>query len=189
MKYQKPYRSNSLTLQEQAALLQVTESFDDLALFKLALSSGIRREDIVGIEIGNINFEAKTLTFWEGKKSRWWTIPLVGDVVFELQRYINTLPHGQKKLFTFTGRTAYNKLQRYLKKAGITKEMSFHDLRRTFIKTAKQRGISIKAVSQITGDTMRVIQEHYENLSMDELKEEIDKMENKNGILKNTNQG
>jgi len=74
------------------------------------------------------------------------------------------------------GRTAYNKLQYYLKKAGIKKKLAFHDLRRTFVKTAKRKGMSDKAISQITDDKLETIAEWYSNLDHDELKEEADKL-------------
>jgi len=172
----KPYRSNSLTIEEQERLLSVTESFEDLTLFRLVLSTGIRREDIVGIEIGNIDLDNRQLRFWESKKRRWWTVPLTLECCQEIRRLLNTYPNGRKKLFGMTGRTAYNRLQKYLEKAGIPKELSFHDLRRTFVKTAKRRGLSPKAVSQITGDTLATIEQSYANLDMEELKEEIGKL-------------
>ncbi len=170
------YRSNSLSLPEQNRFLEVVDTYEDLALFKLALTTGIRREDITKIELNNIDIENRNIVFWEAKKKRFWTVPLTQDTAQELKRYINTLPKGSKLLFNFTGRTAYNKLQRYLRKAGIKKHISFHDLRRTFMKTAKRKGISLKAVSQITGDTYSVIERHYQNLDLDELKEEIEKL-------------
>lgn len=172
----KPYRSNSLTIEEQERLLSVTETFEDLCLFRLALTTGIRREDIASIEIGNIDLEGRRLKFWESKKRRWWEIPLTEAVCQDIQRFLNTFPRGRKRLFSFTGRTAYNHLQKYLKKAGIKKDLSFHDLRRSFVKTAKRRGLSPKAVSQITGDTLATIEQSYANLDMEELKEEVDKL-------------
>ncbi len=172
----KPYRSNSLTLEEQDRLLSVTESFEDLALFRLALSTGIRREDIANIEIGNIHLDNRQLRFWESKKRRWWTVPLTIEVCQEIRRLLNTYPNDRKRLFDMTGRTAYNRLQRYLEKAGIKKELSFHDLRRSFIKVAKRKGLSPKAVSQITGDSFSTIEQSYANLDMEELKEEVDKL-------------
>jgi integrase len=176
------YRSNSLTIEEQDKLLSVCEDYEDLALFKLALSTGIRRSDIVSIEVAKIDLDKKELVFWEQKKKRNHTVPLTEAVVAELRRYINhkkTQPRKSKspmKLFDFSSRTAYNKLQRALKKAGIEKDISFHDLRRSFVKTGKKRGISAKAVAQITGDTLATIDLFYSNLDMDELKEEVAKL-------------
>lgn len=172
----KPYRSNSLTIEEQERILSVTETFEDLCLLRLSLSTGIRREDVCNIEIGNIDLPNRRLKFWEAKKRRFWEVPLTIAVCQEIQRLLNTFPNGRKKLFNMTGRTAYNRLQKYLEKAGIRKELSFHDLRRTFIKTAKRKGLSPKAVSQIVGNTLATIEQSYANLDMEELKEEIGKL-------------
>jgi len=139
------------------------------------VTTGIRREDIVGIDLSNIDWQNNTLTFWEQKKRRFWTVPLEADTVTTLKMYINTLPKGQKKLFNFTGRTAYNHLQGYLKKANIKKKIPFHALRTTFVKRSKELGRDIKAVQQITGDSERTILKHYSEWTMDELKEIIDK--------------
>lgn len=165
-----------MTLEEQYVFLSGIDNYEDLVLFKLAVTTGIRREDIVKIELSGLDMEQDTITFWEAKKRRNWTVPIHPETKVELQRYLKTIPKGQKTLFTFTGRTAYNHLQKYLQKAGIKKELSFHDLRRTFVKNAKRRGLSPKAVSQITGDRLSTVQEYYENLDMDELKEELKKL-------------
>lgn len=165
-----------MSIEEQERLYNAAPSFEDLTLFRLALNSGIRRIDIVNIELPNIHLDKRELSFWEHKKRRVWTIPLTEQVAKDLERYINTLPKGQKKLFNFSDKTAYNKLQRSLVLAGINKEISFHDLRRSFMKTAKKKGMDIKAVCQITGDTIATVQNFYQNLDMEELKEEMKKL-------------
>lgn len=171
----KAYRSNSLTIPEQEQLYSILDTLEDMALFRLALSTGIRREDIVKIETGRIDWDNRRLSFWESKKKRDWVVPLHPDTLQVLKMWVGTRPK-KRYLFDFSGRTAYNKLQRALIKAGIKKQVSFHDLRRSFVKTAKRKGLSPKAVAQITGDTLAVIQEHYENMDDDELRDEIDKL-------------
>ena len=169
-------RNVSLTIEEEERLLEVIETFEDLALFRIELTTGIRREDIANIEIGNVDLENRKITFWQGKKRNWHTVPISRSAYPDLLRYVNSLPKGQKKLFMFTGRTAYNKLQYYLKKAKIGKRVAFHDLRRTFIKNSMKRGLSTKAISQITDDKIETIMEAYNNLTIDELREEADKL-------------
>jgi len=169
------YRSNSLNIEEQESLLKACPSFEDEVLFSLALYGALRRADVAGIETANIDLKAKTLKFWEQKKRRYWTIPIHDNLLHSLEKYLN-LRKGQRYLFNFCDKTAYNKLQRALKRAGITKLISFHDLRRSFVKTAKKRGISRGAVAQITGDSIRVIERYYENLDMDELQDEVNKL-------------
>lgn len=165
----------SLNKREVAEFLRVIDRIDDKALFTLALTTGIRREDIVGIDLSNINWQNNTLTFWEQKKDRFWTVPLEADTMIALKMYINTLSKGSKKLFDFTGRTAYNRLHRYTEKAKIKKKIPFHALRTTFVKRSKEVGRDIKAVQQITGDSERTILKHYSEWTMDELKEIIEK--------------
>jgi len=123
-----------------------------------------------------VDLENRKITFLESKKRRFHTVPVANSILPNLIRYLNSLPNGRKKLFSFMGRTAYNKLQYYLKKAGIKKKLAFHDLRRTFVKTAKRKGMSDKAISQITDDKLETIAEWYSNLDHDELKEEADKL-------------
>ena len=169
------YRSNSLSEAEQIMLIDVAETFEDVVLFKLALCTGIRREDIVRVERANLDIEGRKLKFWEAKKKRVWTIPLPESIIPDLTRFLNTSPN-QKLLFSMSGRTAYRHLQKYIKKAGITKHIAFHDLRRTFVKTAKKRGLSPQAVAQITGDSLSTIDLYYSNLDMGELKLEVNKL-------------
>ena len=170
------YRSNSLSLSQQEQLFNKLNSYEDEALFRLALTTGIRRLDIVNIMISNVNLDKRELSFWQHKKRKIHTVPLTHDVARILGMYINSLPKQQKRLFAFSDKTAYNKLQRALKRAQITKQISFHDLRRSFTKTAKKRGLSLKAVAQILDDKPATVQMYYENLDMDELRDEVDKL-------------
>ena len=169
------FRSNSLSEAEQILLINAIDTFEDLVLFKLALCTGIRREDIVRIERANINLEGRRLKFWEGKKQRVLEIPIAESIVPDLTRHLNT-PPNKKLLFGMSGRTAYRHLQKCMKRAGIKKHIAFHDLRRTFVKTARKKGLSMKAVSQITGDKTSTIELYYSNLDMQELNAEVNKL-------------
>lgn len=167
---------SSLSVTEEECLYRVIDNYEDLALFKLALNTGIRREDIVRIEAGLVDLDNRTIKFWQEKKNNWHTVPIAQNILPDITRYINSLPKGQKKLFDITGKTAYNRLQHYIKKAGIPKKLAFHDLRRTFVKNAKKKGLSVKAVAQITDDKYQTIETIYATLDMEELKEEADKL-------------
>lgn len=173
----KVYRSNSLSIEEQEKLLASLEELEDMALFQLELTTGIRREDIANINIQSIDLGNRKLSFYEQKKKRILEVPLTPKTVQILKMFIDTKPKNAQRLFDFSGRTAYNKLQKALQKAGIQKQLSFHDLRRTFIKNAKKNGLSVKAVAQIVGDTVETVQEHYENYDLEELKQEVNKLE------------
>lgn len=162
-------KKESLTFDELRRVLAACHVFVDEVLVKLAVTTGIRREDITGIEIMNIDLDRGVLTFWEEKKDRPWMVALEPDVVKTLRQYLNMLPKGQRLLFDFTGRTAYNKFQALVKEAGIQKHLTFHSLRRTFIRLSKQLGRDMRFVMDQTGDSARVIMEEYEGYTPDEM--------------------
>ena len=161
----------SLTLEEVRRLIRATDRIEIKALFELALTTGIRRDDIVKIDRHRIDFERGYLEFWEKKKKRNWRVFLEPDVLSTLRMYVRTLPKSQRELFKFSDRTGYTYLQKYLKKAGITKHIRFHDLRTTFIRLSRKMGREIKYVMQQTGDSAEVILEHYDHLSDEEMSE------------------
>lgn len=164
----------SLSEDEIKRFLKVIDSIQHLALFRLELCAGIRREDVVGINIRDIDLEKKELTFWEAKKSRNHTVA-IDDCEYAMRMYLNTVPKGQEKLFPFSGKTAYNIFQRYLRKAGITKKNEckpFHILRATFMNMARDSGRSPEWTQQQSGDSARVILEHYMKLSKARMHEE-----------------
>ena len=159
----------SLTFEELQLLLLQCETLQERVLIELAVTTGIRRTDIVNLEINRIDLKDQKIIFWEEKKDRMWMVAIPTEVVQTLRMYINTLPKEQRYLFMFTGRTAYNILQRLLWKSSIHKHISFHDLRRTFIRLSKQMGRDIRFVMDQTGDTARVIMEEYEGYTVDEM--------------------
>ncbi len=161
----------SLTFHEVQRLIDACDTITEKALVELAVSTGIRRNDIVKIEINRIDFKENKLIFWEEKKDRLWIVALCPEVLQTLKMYIATLPRDQRYLFRFSGRTAYNIVQNLISKARINKHIPFHALRRTFIRLSKRMGRDIRFVMDQTGDTARVIIEEYEGYTIDEMAE------------------
>lgn len=151
----------ALTAREYEKLISVVDRLEDEVLIKLAVSSGARREDITSIRVSDINQEDRTLSFFEQKKRRIHTIPLSPEMVRLIRQLLHSRGnHRTQKLFSFTGRTAYARLQRYCDKAGIPRR-PFHALRATCIKRCQAAGWTPEQVARLTGDTIAVIQEHY----------------------------
>lgn len=157
-------------------LIGCIDKLEDKALIILGLTTGIRRGDIVNIEIENIYWNNETLKFFERKKDRYLTIPLEKNVVNLLKMYVNALPKNQRYLFNFSDKTANRRLKKYVERVGIKKNITFHSLRATFVKRSKEEGRDIKMVCMITGDSERTILKHYSKWTDTELKERIDKM-------------
>ena len=168
-------KKESLTFEELQKVFNCCDTLENLTLIKLAVTTGIRREDLHNIELMNVDLERRIINFWEEKKDRMWTVALEPDVVQTLTMYIATIPKKQRYLFDFTGRTGYNRFQKILKKAEITKHLEFHALRRTFIRLSRRMGRDIRFVMDQTGDQARTLLEEYEGYTIDEMVELLDK--------------
>ena len=179
---------DALSSKEWQKLISVVDNLEDEVMLKMTVTKGFRREDIghgtlkrqrknktvkvtTGIKIENINLDDKRLTYYESKKDRIRDVPLNDSDITLLKKLINSRgKHQHEYLITYSGRTAYRKLQGYCDKAGIRRR-PFHALRSTCVKFCKAAGWSDEQVASLTGDTISVIQEHYATPSTAEMGE------------------
>jgi integrase len=160
---------DALTPKDYDTLCDTCSSIVDETLLKFTVSTGMRREDVVNVEWQNINLQLGTVIFSEKKKGgRIRTIHIGSKLITLLLKYQKTCPKNQKYLFDFCGRTAYNKLQELCDTAKIRRR-PFHALRATCVKRCQAAGWTVEQVCDLTGDTIRVIQEHYATPSNDEM--------------------
>ena len=159
----------ALSRKEYEKLISVIDNIEDDLLIKMAITTGLRREDLLNVKIGNINLRDCLLTFHEQKKGIDRTIHLNPDIVQLIKKFLNT-QEKRKNLFSFSGSTAYRHLNRWCRIADIP-QRPFHALRATCVKFCQMAGWSATEVSHLTGDTIRVIQEHYSTPSDGEMRE------------------
>jgi integrase len=135
---------------------------------ELALSTGIRREDVCAIPLEGVDLIRGTVRFYESKKRRTREVPVQGKVLVTLRTYVRTLRKGEHWLFPSprlsgkhqTGRFAWTIWNRWLDQAGLPRR-PFHATRATAYKLAKARGWPVELASALLGDTIRVAQEFY----------------------------
>ncbi len=175
----------ALSETEWKQLQEVIDNLEDEVLFKLAISAGIRREDIghsktknTGIRISDItelpNGTGK-LKFMEHKKNRIHEVPLSKEMIRLIKLLVNSRDKANKSPFlvTYSGRTCHRRLQDYCDKAQIPRR-PFHALRATCIKFCQKAEWRVEEVAKLTGDTIAVIQEHYSTPSEGEMQEAIE---------------
>jgi len=150
----------SFSEEEWNKLLKVVDNLEDELMLKFAVSTGLRREDLANVFIENINFEQGTLIYYERKKHKNRVIPLQENVLKLIKIYLNNIPKKQRRLFDFTGRTAYNHLASLCDKAGIPRR-PFHALRSTCAKFCLKAGWTELEVAKLLGDKIETIQTHY----------------------------
>jgi len=174
MHYKKErYRSGekALTPKEYDKLFSVVDRLEDEVCFKLAISIGARREDLANIKVKDIDIDELKLSFYEDKKDRIHTVPLSPEMARLIKQLLNSRGKNQTvDLFPFTGRTMYDRLQKYCIKADIPTR-PFHALRATCIKRCQAAGWTPEQVAKLTGDTIFVILEHYAWPSSSEMQE------------------
>ena len=176
-------KKESLSFDEVNQVLESCKSLKQKTLLELAVSTAIRREDIVGIELNNIDLDNRKLQFYETKKKRYWEVPLEPKMLSSLKMYINGLPNDARYLFPseqsnakhLSGKTAYNWLQSAMADAKIDGTMDFHGLRRTFVRLSRRMGRDIKYCQEMTGDTVDTLLKHYDGWSTEEMAEDQEK--------------
>ena len=173
---------------EWLKLIAVVDNLEDEVMLKLTVSKGFRREDIghgtikrrrkneevrvtTGIKIININFEDKMMKYYESKKDRIRDAPLNDDEIILIKKLLGSRgKQPNEYLITYSGRTAYRRLQDYCDRAGVRRR-PFHALRATCIKFCKKAGWDDEQIARLTGDTIPVIQAHYSVPNLTEMVE------------------
>lgn len=169
------YRSgrDALTDEEIRKLMASCRTREEETLLSLAIASGMRREDIVAVKVGEIqdltseSEPAVSIKFWEKKKRRWYVVRIGGTAarnvlsrIHELKRSQWLFPSHHSARAHLASRSAYNILHRVLARANL-RPRPFHSLRATCIKQCKRLGWSMEEVMEHTGDSWRTVQEHY----------------------------
>ena len=187
----------ALSRKEAEAVILSADSFEDKILVMIGFSLGLRREDLVRIEVQNI--QNGELSYHEKKKgNRIKTVPLSDRLWQELKLYREAHTSiGQKYLFPaqqktskktikdpetkkaigketvicehMSSKTAYNRFNALCKKVGIKTPIPVHAMRSTCIKLHQEEGWSIAQVAALIGDKVATVQEHYDTPNNAEL--------------------
>lgn len=174
----------ALTKKEYEKLLSVIDTIEDELFLKMAITTGLRREDLANVKISNLNLNEKLLIFHESKKGNDRQIPIPDEIALLISKYLKTI-EKRDLLFSCSGTQIYrrfngyrDKTKRYrpgyFEKAGIANR-PIHAFRATAIKFMKDAGFSDPQIMAITGDTLEVIQQHYMTPSIDELRDVVQK--------------
>lgn len=140
------------TCAEEAAVLQSAERLCGLpvvAFITVALNTGARRGEILGLRWSNIDLESGRIHFTKTKGKRERSVFVHGDVISLLQRLrVKTLREAGpfSALADNLGRT-WGRVIRDAKVSGL----SIHDLRRTYITRQIRAGTPLPTVQKLAG--------------------------------------
>lgn len=179
----RPSRLRHLSIEEQERLLTYFGPgiYHDLVL--VALRTGMRRGELLGLKVRDVDFGRSQLALWQTKNNTPRHIPLIPDAWRALERqcagkgqedFVFTYTTGVKagrplKNFEFTWHKAV--------KACNLGNFRFHDLRHTFASDLVMSGAAMTAVSELLGHSTLGMTQRYTHLSPDFRKAEMEKLQ------------
>ncbi|HNQ05490.1 MAG TPA: tyrosine recombinase XerC [Thiobacillaceae bacterium] len=173
---------NALSVDEMARLLE-PEAEDgvwsrrDAAMFELMYSSGLRRAELIGLDLGQVDLrEAEVRVLGKGGKSR--IVPVGSRALTALQRWLavrDTVARQTTALFVGSrgGRIAAGVLARALKKLalrrGVDAHVHPHALRHSFASHVLQSCGDLRAVQEMLGHASLSTTQVYTHLDFQHL--------------------
>lgn len=131
----------------------------DLAIVITFLGTGVRLSELVGLTVDSVDLKEGTIrVIGKGNKER--IIPLNGEVVSAIQRYLKIRPEEVATDSLFVSRlgntlctgSVYHLIKRYLKESGIKKErVGVHSLRHTFGASLLNSGVNLVVIQELLG--------------------------------------
>lgn len=134
----------------------------DTAILALGYAAGLRRSELVGLDLANVDLATGVLTVVHGKGNKARTLAIHNGALAALAAWVEVRGTEAGPLFVavnkagklghsrLSAQTVYNALARIAKAAGVA-EFSPHDLRRTFAGDALDAGVDIATLQHIMG--------------------------------------
>jgi len=158
-------------------------SLRDYAIFELIYSSGLRRSEAAGLNVGDLDFYsgfARAL----GKGSKERLVPVGDKALTAIRRYLDTRPkplaHGLPLFLNYkhariSGGAIALIFKKMARRARFTKTMNPHSVRHSFATHLLDNGCDLKSVQEMLGHKNLQTTEIYTHVSLERLKEVYDK--------------
>lgn len=156
----------------------------DYAMLVLLSFTGMRRQELVGLNINSIDFERRTAKV-HGKGSKERLIPLNAIVVDALMAWLEVRPAvaDPEPLFVnrkgqrLTGRSVYNIVRKYVRRAGILKgKISPHKLRHTFATLLHLSEVDILEIQRLLGHASITSTQIYTHTNTQKLRSAVERI-------------
>lgn len=169
-------RDRWLTLEEERRLLECAEGPKWLRpLLVVALHTGMRKGEILGLRWQDIDFGRKILTVQKSKNGQKRGIPMSEALTETLmkQRQETRVIDISGRVFPIADRSLRAAYAKALKKAGI-EDFTFHDLRHTFATRLVQAGVDLYRVQRLLGHKSIIMTMRYSHHYPESLRSSIE---------------
>lgn len=156
------------------------ETLRDRLVVELFYTTGMRRAELIGIELTDLDLESGTLRV-TGKRNKERIIPLVREVTPHIEEYLRArqdrFPDSDSPVLFLTGSgnkiyetLVYRIITKYLSKVSEKVKRSPHILRHTFATHMLNQGADMNAVKELLGHASLASTQVYTHNSIAELK-------------------
>lgn len=151
------YLPEVLTGRELKKLFDRTRNIKHRVFLKLTYSSGLRRSEVCGVRIHDIDSKRVQILVRQGKGKKDRYVPLAHDVLKEAREYIKQyrpqeyLFNGRDKAKPISHETTSWIMSRALERAGITKKANLHSLRHSFASHLLSTGANLLTIQRLLG--------------------------------------
>lgn len=156
----------------------------DTAIITMLLGTGLRLNELVEMNIGDVNFDDNTIKATrKGNQER--ILPVNEEVLVAIQRYLKTRENtsSQEPLFMskrnrrIDTASVWHLVKKYLRQAQIEKDkLSPHTLRHTFATTLLKQGENLLTIKQLLSHKNLRTTERYLHINGEDLKAAVGKI-------------
>ena len=158
----------------------------DRALFELAYSSGLRAEEIVSLELGDVDFESEVVRA-TGKGSKTRLVPIGEPAQRALRRYVETARRAlgptaeETALFVsrrgrrLSASDVRRRLEKWVREAAVAGRVSPHTLRHSFATHLLEGGADLRSIQELLGHSSVSTTQIYTRVEPSRLREQYAK--------------
>ena len=168
----------------QAVDKTASAGYRDTAILETLYSTGIRVSELIGINIGDVDFISGVIkVLGKGRVQR--LTPIGDKALSAIRGYMDERPtHGQGKIQAvflnkfgkrLTDRSVRRIVDKYIKVAAIKEKISPHSLRHSFATHLLNRGADLRSVQELLGHKNLSTTQIYTHVSAERLKSVYDK--------------
>lgn len=158
----------------------------DRAIFELAYSSGLRADEIVSIDLGDIDFDSETVRVTgKGQKTR--VLPVGEPAQRALRRYLEAARHAlgpaPEETALFVSRRGRRlspsdvrrRLEKWVREAAVAGAISPHTLRHSFATHLLEGGADLRSIQELLGHASVSTTQVYTRVEPSRLRQEYAK--------------
>lgn len=174
-------RDVSQLLATRLAGLTETQRLRDAAILECLYSSALRRSELLGLDLGDVDIDGRTLRVVGGKGNKDRIVPMTHAAAAAMRAYLGVRPRSAGTAF-FVGRggarlsesALYKIVRTYMGIAGIDRHATPHTLRHTAATHLYEHGADLLVIKEILGHESLATTQIYTKVARKRITEQFD---------------